>query len=625
MSPQADVVVPVFADAAVTEACLRSVLACSGGSLGRLIVVNDASPDPRMGPMLGRLRDESGLVLLSNERNVGFVASANRGLAASERDVVLLNSDTQVTPGWLAELIAVGGSSDDVAAVAPLSNNATLCSVPELGRGADASLLRRADLQLSGLPRATEMPTGVGFCLWLKREVLRLVGAFDPAYGRGYNEENDWCMRARSRGFRVLRANHALVYHLGSISFGPEREALERANVRRLYRRYPHYLQVNQQFERGPHAQVAANHVRGRVRGLTACLQLPPDDGLDDQTQALMAALAEHSRFDVSVRTTGFRQIRRARRLGLSPADARHGLQGFQLVHHASPPRTAASLRALLDAPCPVVLSVGHEVWERFSAEERWLARTALLAAQAVVVSSEHARRRLLASGEVEPERVHVVRPVFGAAWARGDEAAAKAALERHALPERYFVHVSEGAPRRNLELLVESYALYRASGGTSALILATSHPLAWPEAMPGLFKLELQDPTELGLLMRGANAFVDASTEEDAGLFVGRALHLGLPVVALRSGALPELAKEAALFADTFAPQSLASALRQVEERRPEWKGRAEARSAELPARDAVRALDAVYLAASAQPDPRSLSRRETLAETLRAMHGPG
>ena len=120
----ADVVVPVYRGVASTRACLRSVLEHSGAALGRLVIVDDASPEPAMQPMLAELRDaEPRIVLIRNEQNVGFVSSANRGLSLRARDVVLLNSDTVVTPGWLDELTSVAESSDRIAAVVPLSNN----------------------------------------------------------------------------------------------------------------------------------------------------------------------------------------------------------------------------------------------------------------------------------------------------------------------------------------------------------------------------------------------------------------------------------------------------------------------------------------------------------------------
>ncbi len=285
---QADVVVPVYRDVEVTRACLEAVLACSGPALGTLLVVDDRSPEPEMRPMLRALRDRHPrLRLLENEENLGFVRSCNRGLALRTHDAVLLNSDTVVTPGWLAELLAVREGWERIGAVCPLSNNAGLCSVPEFGRGTAPTLVDAAALELAGLPRWTEVPTGVGFCLLLRSDLLDLVGLLDPAYGRGYNEENDWCQRIQALGFVVARANRAFVYHLGQVSFGEARTAMDALNARLLLRRYPHYLEQNRGFEAGPSARLAA--AAARRDALRVTLEVREGDG---QALALVEALA---------------------------------------------------------------------------------------------------------------------------------------------------------------------------------------------------------------------------------------------------------------------------------------------------------------------------------------------
>lgn len=254
-----DVVVPVYRDVDMTRDCLLSVLAHSGPRLGRLLVINDRSPDVGMQPMLEQLRWSHPQVrVLENQQNLGFVASVNRGLALREGDLVVLNSDTRVTAGWLDELVAVLAEDSRIAAVSPLSNNATLCSVPEWGADVDASFLENRALGTASIDRFTEMPTLVGFCMLMRREAIDALGVFDPAYGRGYNEENDWCQRVRAAGYRVVRANRALVLHEGEGSFSGAREELDRYNARRLVARYPNYLEENAVFARGLPAHSAA-------------------------------------------------------------------------------------------------------------------------------------------------------------------------------------------------------------------------------------------------------------------------------------------------------------------------------------------------------------------------------
>ena len=265
-SRRADVVIPVYADVALTRACIESVLQCSGEALGRLILVDDCGPDAAMRPMLRGFRaSDSRVRLLENETNLGFVGTANRGLALCEGHAAVLNSDARVTEGWLAEMLRVLESSERIAAVSPLSNNGTLCSVPEFGESGPEEAVAGITGSLATLPSWTELPTGNGFCLLMRSTALAALGLFDPAYGRGYNEENDWCQRARALGFVVARANRAFVFHRGEVSFSGARKLLDLRNSQRLVARYPRYLAENRAFAEGPEAHLAASAARARL------------------------------------------------------------------------------------------------------------------------------------------------------------------------------------------------------------------------------------------------------------------------------------------------------------------------------------------------------------------------
>ena len=262
-----DVVIPVYAHLAWTRACIESVLAHSGPALGRVILVNDCGPERDILPMLRELRlRDSRVRLLENERNRGFVSSANRGLSLCPGDAVLLNSDARVTPGWLDGLREVANADPQIAAITPLSNNGCWCSVPTFQGAVPAADLEPLRIDLSGLPLYTEMPTGVGFCLWMRGEAMQRIGLLDPKYGPGYQEENDWCQRARGAGYRVVRANRVFVYHEGEASFGGARRVLDLINLRRLVRRYPSFLEEIYAFERSVEARAAAEYVARQLR-----------------------------------------------------------------------------------------------------------------------------------------------------------------------------------------------------------------------------------------------------------------------------------------------------------------------------------------------------------------------
>lgn len=245
MNTPVAIVIPVYNAYEEARRCLDSVLA-SVPSGTRIIVVNDCSTDRQLNLWLDDTAAANpAITLLKNTENAGFVRAANRGMREAEMsDVLLLNSDTVVTPLFLERLAACASSSDDTGIVNPLSNNATICSVP-LFREANPlpeTLDEYAELVAeSSFREYPEIPTAVGFCMYIKAEVFEAVGYFDEAFGRGFGEENDFCERAKKAGFRIRLADDAYVAHVGRASFGEEGWKLSEANTRLLNERYPEY------------------------------------------------------------------------------------------------------------------------------------------------------------------------------------------------------------------------------------------------------------------------------------------------------------------------------------------------------------------------------------------------
>lgn len=242
------IVVPVHDAAALVERCLASVFTHTTGR-ARLILIDDASTDPAIAPLLARFAGLERVRVLRNDTNRGFTATANRGIVeAGEADVVLLNADTEVGPNWLQGLRRAAYSADDVATATAVSDNAGAFSVPELEQ---ANTLppawsfddcARALWQHAGLAYPA-LPTGNGFCLYIRRSVIDAVGLLDEAaFPQGYGEENDFCQRASHRGLRHLIAGNVLVRHARSASFGDARRvALGNAGMAVLRERWPGY------------------------------------------------------------------------------------------------------------------------------------------------------------------------------------------------------------------------------------------------------------------------------------------------------------------------------------------------------------------------------------------------
>jgi len=87
-----------------------------------------------------------------------------------------------------------------------------------------------------------ELPTGVGSCLYIRRPCLEQVGQFDAErFGRGYGEENDFCLRAAAAGWRNVLACDVFVFHEGAVSFAGERHERTQAALEALLAVHPEY------------------------------------------------------------------------------------------------------------------------------------------------------------------------------------------------------------------------------------------------------------------------------------------------------------------------------------------------------------------------------------------------
>lgn len=247
------VVIPVYNAAAELERCLRTVQATVPAG-AEVLVLDDASPDPAVAAVLAAWRQRAGpgWRFLSNPENLGFVGSANRGMRLCDGDVVLLNSDTEVTPGWLQGLERCLASDAAIATATPWTNNGEIVSLPRFCAAnppppdPDAVAAAVAAVGAAGYP---ELPTAVGFCMAVTRRAIDRLGLFDEArFGKGYGEENDYSMRARAAGLRNVLCDDVYVVHLGGRSFGPLGLRPGADSMRRLLDLHPGYLELVQAF-----------------------------------------------------------------------------------------------------------------------------------------------------------------------------------------------------------------------------------------------------------------------------------------------------------------------------------------------------------------------------------------
>lgn len=242
-----DVLIPVYNGLEETLECINSALDARklNRTPHRLVVIEDKTPVPALAKALKVLAAKGKITLVHNAVNLGFIRTMNRAMAlCPNKDVVWLNADTRVHGAWLDRLREVAYSDERIASVTPFTNNGELMSFPRSQICHDMPSAK-AQAELDELARQVASPpveieTGCGFCLYIKRAALDHVGYLDEVHlARGYGEETDWCLRARSHGWRHMGAPNVFVAHQGGISFGAEKVMRVAANNATLRQRYP--------------------------------------------------------------------------------------------------------------------------------------------------------------------------------------------------------------------------------------------------------------------------------------------------------------------------------------------------------------------------------------------------
>ena len=257
-----DIIVPIYNAYEYTEICIKTVMKNTDLNTHTLILINDKSPDEKILPMLLKYKNENTdkqIVVLDNEENMGFVRTVNRGMQYSKNDVILLNSDTEVTKGWTEKIQKCAYSNKYIATVTPLTNNGTIASVPNFG--VDNELPKNMTLEeyaemieKISKNRYPQLTTGNGYCMYIKRDVLEELGLFDAeTFGKGYGEENDFSYRALDHGYTNVLCDNTFIYHKGTQSFKKEnltatKAALIEEHMNLLRKKHPIYVQKTDNF-----------------------------------------------------------------------------------------------------------------------------------------------------------------------------------------------------------------------------------------------------------------------------------------------------------------------------------------------------------------------------------------
>ena len=242
------IIVPIFNAYEDTKKCIESIIEYTSIKFN-LILIDDNSTDKRISELLSKYKNFNNIQIIENKENKGFTKNVNMGLLKSgNNDVVLLNSDTIVTPYWLQKILFTAYSEQEIGTVTPISNASDI-SIPIMGKNNDIPSFLTLN-QMSTFVENVSLnsniiaPTGNGFCMFIKRDTINDVGLFDDdTFDRGYGEETDFTSRARKNGWKNVRDDSVLVYHKRSASFSLDNvKELKKEHKEKLLDKHPMFL-----------------------------------------------------------------------------------------------------------------------------------------------------------------------------------------------------------------------------------------------------------------------------------------------------------------------------------------------------------------------------------------------
>ncbi|SDF44284.1 glycosyltransferase [Sporomusa acidovorans] len=197
--------------------CIESIRHYTEPDSYELIVIDNRSTDGTVEWLQG----QQDIKVILNSENAGFPVGCNQGIkAAKGNNILLLNNDTIVTPNWLTNLTKCLYSSSDIGAVGAVTNSCSNFQSIPCEYSSLEEMIRFAGQVNNSNPEFWEDRTRlVGYCLLIKAEIIKEIGLLDEDFSPGNYEDDDYCLRIRKAGYRLVLCRDTFIHHFGSVSF----------------------------------------------------------------------------------------------------------------------------------------------------------------------------------------------------------------------------------------------------------------------------------------------------------------------------------------------------------------------------------------------------------------------
>lgn len=204
-----------------TKPCVNSVLTSINSIDYTVVIVDNNSTDGTREYLTELSKSENKLQVILNDKNFGYAAGNNIGIKSINADgYILLNNDTLVFDYWIDNLISFLDNNADVGLVGPVTNSVGNEQMIYFNTTCEAEIVREGNRWASQNYNQYFYTDMLGFfCVAIRGELIESIGLLDEEYGLGSVEDDDYCYRARERGYKLVCTEGVFVYHKGSFTF----------------------------------------------------------------------------------------------------------------------------------------------------------------------------------------------------------------------------------------------------------------------------------------------------------------------------------------------------------------------------------------------------------------------